>query len=41
MSTFDEVFAIMQASFPLDEYRPRDEQQALLQRPCAAAHRLL
>ena len=30
MSTFDEVFAIMQASFPLDEYRPRDEQHALL-----------
>ena len=30
MSTFDEVFAIMQASFPLDEYRPCDEQRALL-----------
>ena len=30
MSTFDEVFAIMQASFPLDEYRPCDEQHALL-----------
>ena len=33
MSVFDEAFAIMQASFPTDEYRPYDEQQALLQRP--------
>lgn len=33
MSTFDEVFAIMQASFPTDEYRPYDEQKALLQHP--------
>ncbi len=33
MSAFDEVFAIMQASFPTDEYRPYDEQKALLQHP--------
>lgn len=29
---FDEVFAIMQASFPLDEYRPYEAQKALLSR---------
>ncbi len=33
MSVFDEVFAIMQASFPTDEYRPYDEQKALLRHP--------
>lgn len=31
--TFDDVFTIMQASFPPDEYRPKDEQQALLSDP--------
>lgn len=30
---FDEVFQIMQESFPLEEYRPYDEQKALLLRP--------
>ncbi len=27
---FDTVFSIMEASFPIDEYRPYDEQRALL-----------
>lgn len=30
---FDEVFAIMEASFPSDEYRPYTEQYALLRNP--------
>ena len=27
---FDRIFSIMEASFPIDEYRPYDEQKALL-----------
>ena len=38
MQTFDDVFAIMQASFPPDEHRPREEQRALLQNPRYALH---
>ncbi len=30
LKTFNEVFAVMQASFPPDERRPREEQLALL-----------
>ena len=30
---FDAIFAIMEASFPKDEYRTRDEQRALLENP--------
>ncbi len=37
-TTFDEVFAIMQASFPPDERRPREEQRALLKNPRYALH---
>ncbi len=38
LETFYDVFAIMEASFPPDEHRPREEQQALLQNPRYALH---
>lgn len=31
ISEFDEMFSIMKTSFPLDEYRPYDEQKALFE----------
>ncbi len=31
---FDEAYEIMRESFPLEEYRPYEEQKALLQKPC-------
>ena len=31
VSDFDEIFSIMEKSFPLDEYRPYDEQKALFE----------
>ena len=30
---FDQVYSIMDASFPVDEHRPYDEQKALLEHP--------
>lgn len=35
---FDEVFPIMEASFPLEEYRPYEEQKALLEDPAYAIY---
>lgn len=31
---FDEVYAIFEESFPIDEYRPPEEQRALMEHPC-------
>ena len=30
---FDQIYALMETSFPLEEYRPYPEQKALLSRP--------
>ena len=30
---FDQIYALMEKSFPLEEYRPYPEQKALLSRP--------
>ena len=38
ITQFNKVFSIMEASFPLEEYRPYEEQKALLEDPAYAIY---